>query len=80
MSTENKQYILEWNMRVRGIERFNSRKNKRIKANTESATSHGKYLLATTIKPVEKRIKLHIKNTLTFIIFRCFSKNFSKKN
>jgi len=64
MSTINQQIILEYEMRYRGISRFNSRKDKRIQANTESATSHGKFILAVSLEPVIKKIKEHIKRTL----------------
>tara|TARA_S200002703_G_scaffold158622_2_gene169508 strand:- start:2403 stop:4808 length:2406 start_codon:yes stop_codon:yes gene_type:complete len=64
MSTFEAQIILEYNMRVRGIERFNSRNSKRIDKNTESATSHGKYLLAVTLEPVTKALKTHVENRL----------------
>ena len=64
MGTLSGQIILEYNSRVKGIERFNARKDKRIQSGTESATSHGKYLLAIALDAVADSIKKHIKETL----------------
>ena len=64
MGTLSGQIILEYNSRVKGIERFNARKDKRIQSNTESATSHGKYLLAIALESVANSITKHIKDTL----------------
>ena len=64
MSSFEKQIILEYESRYRGINRFNSRKNKKIQSKTEASTDHGKTLLSITLEPVTNRIIQHIKETL----------------